>query len=180
MTFFRWLFKNSFQLRKLLKKLPVVTHKQRFPSNSEPNWPSYLSPLLPQYSLHQRSLGCSFRALYRHHCFLSSQPLHKTMDIWPTKQANFAMFFPPVFWYHRASVLCWWKAQEYSIGREERAAPTYHVLSETSPEAPELLQCKLSVWVELCIQLRIEQLMRAKPGCLQSRGCCLHVKTDIR
>lgn len=127
--FFRWLFKNAFQLRKLLKKLPVVAHKQRFPLNSEPNWPSYLFPLFPQYFLRPKSLGCSFGALYTHHGFLSSQPLHERMEIWPTKQAIFAMFFPPLLWYHRASATLLMKSPrvKYKQRREQPPCTMYLV-----------------------------------------------------
>lgn len=118
--FFWWLCSRThLSLKNFSKKnLLVVAHKQRYPSNSEPNWPSYLFPLSPSILPVPEKPWLLIWST-------SHTPLLPELraEIWPTKQAIFAMFLlpaphPPPLWYHRAPVPYWWKAQEYPQRRE--------------------------------------------------------------
>lgn len=152
------LFKKSFQLRKLfLKKnkikLLVVAQTWRFLSDSEPNWPSYL---FSQCCLCWKILGCSFGALYTHHCLpcvrggnsdpLSKQPLHG----FPPQRFESTEHLLPAAGKPRGTESTESTQSTVSIVKREPSPTPYQVLSETSPEAPELLQGEPSVRVELC------------------------------
>lgn len=87
---FFWLLcsRTHFSLKNFSKKnLLVVAHKQRFPSNSEPNWPSYLFPLSPSILPVPEKPWLLIWST-------SHTPLLPELraEIWPTKQAIFAMF----------------------------------------------------------------------------------------